>query len=65
MPSSPGRSARPSAPRVGDGNTAIESIIRDIAELPDRTSPEDQPEAMLVTSDELRIILTRHLGRAE
>lgn len=35
----------------------VESIIRDVAELPDRTSPEDWPEAMLVTADELRTIL--------
>jgi hypothetical protein len=36
------------------------AIVRDVAELPDRTSPDDQPEMMLVTSDELRnIILAR------
>lgn len=33
-------------------------ICREVAELPDRNSPEDWPEAMLVTHDELhRIIL--------
>ena len=39
----------------------IELIIRDVAELPDRTSPEDWPEALIVTSDELEEILTQHL----
>lgn len=41
----------------------IDNVIRDVAELPDRTSPEDWPEAMLVTADELRMILERHAGR--
>lgn len=40
----------------------IELIIRDVAELPDRTSPKDWPEALIVTSDELEEILTQHLG---
>jgi hypothetical protein len=31
----------------------IDNVVRDIAELPDRTSPEDWPEAMLVTAIEL------------
>lgn len=35
----------------------IDKIIQRVAELPDRTSPDDWPEAMLVTSDELRQIL--------
>ena len=39
----------------------VEAIIRDVAELPDRTSPSDWPEAMLVTADELRTISTRGL----
>jgi len=37
------------------------AIIRDVAELPDRTSPNDQPDMMLVTADELRTILEAHL----
>lgn len=49
--------------RPSDGGSDIDSIIRDVAELPDRTSPEDCPEAMLVTQDELRVILSRHLAR--
>lgn len=44
------------APRTPE--TIIDRIIREVAELPDRSSPEDWPEAMLVTSDELRSILT-------
>lgn len=40
----------------------VENIIRDVAELPDRTSPEDWPDAMLVTADELDEILQRHLN---
>ena len=32
-------------------------IVREVAELPDRTSPEDWPEAMLVTADELTAII--------
>ena len=32
-------------------------ICLDVAELPDRTSPDDWPDAMLVESDELRAIV--------
>ncbi|ENV97837.1 hypothetical protein F938_01246 [Acinetobacter bereziniae LMG 1003 = CIP 70.12] len=42
-------------------NEKINLIIRDVAELPDRTSPEDFPEALIVTSDELEEILIHHL----
>ena len=35
----------------------VDNIIQQIAELPDRTSPEDQPDMMMVTADELRVIL--------
>lgn len=37
-------------------------IVQDVAELPDRTSPDDWPEAMLVTSDELRQIISDELA---
>ncbi len=40
----------------------INDILRDVAELPDRTSPEDQPHMMLVTVDELRAILDYRIG---
>jgi len=36
----------------------INKVIQRVAELPDRTSPQDWPEAMLVTADELRVILS-------
>lgn len=35
----------------------IDDVLRDVAELPDRNSPPDQPEMMLVTADELKAIL--------
>ena len=38
----------------------IENVLRDVAELPDRNSPEDWPEAMLVTGAELRQIIVAH-----
>lgn len=41
---------------------AIALVVRDVAELPDRTSPDDWPEALLVTAEELREILERHLS---
>ena len=40
---------------------AVENVIHDIAELPDRNSPADQPEMMIVSADELREIILRHL----
>jgi len=43
----------------------IELAIRDVAELPDRNSPADWPEAMLVTADELRNILTDRAKRSK
>lgn len=39
----------------------IGDITRDICELPDRTSPDDEPDLLLVTIQELDIILRRHL----
>lgn len=44
-----------------DLDRIINLIVRDVAELPDRTSPEDWPEAMLVTDHELRGILRERL----
>ncbi len=41
-----------------------ETVCRDVAELPDRTSPEDWPEAMLVTADELQLIVAREITEA-
>ena len=35
----------------------IDSILRKVAELPKRDSPEDKPDLMLVSDEELRMIL--------
>lgn len=43
----------------------LDLIVRDVAELPDRSSPEDWPEAMLVTGDELKDILRSRLSTGE
>lgn len=37
-------------------------VIQEVSELPDRTSPEDQPEMMLVSADELRGIVRDTFG---
>ena len=42
----------------------IDLIVRDVAELPDRTSPDDWPEAMLVTDAELRDICDQRFAAA-
>ena len=39
----------------------VNLIVRDVAELPDRTSPDDQPEMMLVAANELRGILSHRI----
>lgn len=39
----------------------IDEVLCAVAELPDRTSPDDWPDAMLVTAEELRAILKRRL----
>lgn len=36
----------------------ITRVVRRVAELPDRTSPDEWPEAMLVTADELQQIVS-------
>jgi hypothetical protein len=57
---------RYSAPRAATTASVgwIGDVIRDVAELPDRDSPADQPEMMLVTGDELREIIERHATAA-
>jgi hypothetical protein len=40
---------------------AITAIIKDVCELPDYTSPEDNPDLLQCTVDELTLILRRHL----
>lgn len=41
-----------------------ELIVRDVAELPDRTSPDDWPEALLVTGEELHALIVEHFSAA-
>lgn len=43
---------------------AADAAVQAVAELPDRTSPDDWPEAMLVTADELRAIVKQALVAA-
>lgn len=43
----------------------IMAIFDDLCELPDHTSPEDQPDLLMATEDELATILKRHLLGAE
>lgn len=38
------------------------AVVRDVAELPDRTSPPDEPMLMLVTEQELADILIYRLS---
>lgn len=40
-------------------------IVRDVAELPDRTSPDDWPEAMLVTGEELHALIVERFSVEE
>lgn len=40
-----------------------QSIVSDVAELGDRTSPEDQPEMMLVSAAELEAIVLANLNQ--
>jgi hypothetical protein len=39
-------------------------IVRDVCELPDRTSPDDWPEALLVTSEELHTLIVEQFAEA-
>lgn len=44
---------------------AAQQVVQQVQELPDRTSPDDWPDAMLVTSDELAKIVTEAISQAE
>ena len=48
-----------------DTDKFVHDVIVDVSELPDRSSPDDWPEALLVTADELELILRRHFGEDE
>lgn len=65
--------AEPTPQRIPDHLTGLdaiqldrlaERIVLEVAEIPDRNSPEDWPEAMLVTCDELRGIVLSALSDA-
>ena len=45
------------SPSVAVMQTIATAIVKRVAELPDRSSPDDWPEAMLVTSVELHQIV--------
>lgn len=45
-------------------NEVATTVCQDVAELPDRTSLDDWPEAMLVTADELQLIVAREITEA-
>ncbi len=47
---------------VPDAAKIADHIVREVAELADRTSPDDWPEAMLVTGEELHLIVTEALA---
>lgn len=42
----------------------VANILREVAELPDRTSPENAPDMMLVSADELRAIVLAALKQS-
>lgn len=42
----------------------VNSVLNDVAELPDRTSPDDEPDMMLITAEELKTILCTRLAEA-
>ena len=42
----------------------INLIIREVSELPDRTSPEDYPEALILTGEELKEILIQSFANS-
>lgn len=50
--------------RERDERIATE-IVREVAELPDRNSPDDQPDMMLVTQAELTAIIKFHIAKIE
>lgn len=35
----------------------IDLLIRDLCEIPDRNSPDDQPEMLVVTASEIRAVI--------
>lgn len=57
--------AAPPAPAADEISRELANLItRDVAEIPDRNSPEDWPEAMIVTDAELRGIVQERVADA-
>lgn len=42
----------------------VSAVIRDVGELPDRSSPDDEPDMMLVSAEELKTILCTRMPEA-
>jgi hypothetical protein len=57
-----GRTIREETHAPVEAKALADAICLDVAELPDRSSPEDWPEAMLVTAAELMEIVVRNLA---
>jgi hypothetical protein len=55
---------REEAAKVEPWSDVVREIVQDVAELPDRTSPDDWPDAMLVTGDELFDIVHSRIEQA-
>jgi hypothetical protein len=58
-----------SSPGFEQGKTSefdqfVNSVLSDVAKLPDRTSPDDEPDMMLVTAEELGRIIRVRLSEA-
>ena len=57
------QSTAPVSPPTDDEiDRVVTRVVRAVAEIPDRFSPDDFPEAMLVTGDELRTILHNEMA---
>lgn len=51
-------------PSEADVEWVVSDIIRDVCELPDYTSPDDQPDLLQCTVEELTLIVTRSVEDA-
>lgn len=47
---------------AGDVSNVVRRVLTDVCELPDRNSPDDDPDMLLITTDELETIVRRALG---
>ena len=61
-PPTPATEEREAVARATDLEVLVMEIGVDVAELPDRTSPDDQPDMMLVNFEELQIILSNRIA---